>query len=316
MSRNEDLLRSAYRRPTDTAQLDRMQAFVRDLDAPPRRPASHRWGLPLSIAAVVAVFVTGTVLTVTADHGKDHPDSHPAQPTSTAAALTTKQTLPTTAPTTAPSTPYNTPTPAPHIAVVTVEPAFGSRELSPLTPLRITVATGALRQITVTDAHGQTVRGMLSADRTSWTSTGNLLYSNTYRLKGAAAGTDGAVVAINFTWSTLVPKSQVAITVNPIAGATVGVGEPVSLLFPAGLDSTDRAAIERRSTVTTSVPVVGAWGWIRLADGTWRLDWRPKGFWPANTRVQVRADLFGVRLAPGRYGKADVDSSFTVGRDQ
>lgn len=310
MSHNEDLLRSAYRRPVDLEQLDRMNAFVRQLDRPASPPAQRRWTTPLSIAAAVAVLVTGTVLAVTGDRGVDRRNEHPATSPGT-----TSDTPLTRSATTAATRPPAVP-PAAHAAVVSADPAFGSLAVSPLDSFRITVTSGHLQSIAVTDPAGHIVTGTFDGDRTSWTSTGKLAYGTRYRVIGSAQGTDRAIVPINGTFGTVAPAAQVTVAVSPASGATVGVGQPVSLTFPAGLDLADRASIQQRLTVTTSVPVNGSWGWVRWSDGTWRADWRPREFWPANTRVHVQGNLFGVRLNGGTYGQKDVSADFTIGRDQ
>ena len=60
----------------------------------------------------------------------------------------------------------------------------------------------------------------------------------------------------------------------------------------------------------------GAWAWIRHDDGRWGLDYRTKDYWPAGTQIHVSAQLYGVQLAPGAYGAADITSDFTIGRNQ
>ena len=317
MSRNEDLLRSAYRLSTDPDQLDRMNAFARQLANPPVPRTQHRWTTPLSVAAAVAVLTAGTVLAVTRSPGDEHRNEHLG--TSVAAITTVPTARSTTVPTsrsTTVATPRPVVTPEPQAAVVTAVPAPGSQGVSPLAPVRVTVTSGQLQTVAVTDPAGRAVPGTFSGNRTSWSTTGHLAYGTRYRVTGSAQGTDRRVVTIDDTFGTLTPATQVAPVVSPARGAAVGVGRPVSLTFPAGLDITERATIEQRLTITTSVPVAGAWGWIRSADGSWRADWRPQAFWPANTRVHVQGNLFGVRLAGHTYGKADVSTDFTIGRDQ
>jgi len=62
--------------------------------------------------------------------------------------------------------------------------------------------------------------------------------------------------------------------------------------------------------------VEGAWAWIKHDDGRWGLDYRTKDYWPAGTQIHFSAKLYGVQLAPGAYGAADVTSDFTIGRNQ
>ena len=46
------------------------------------------------------------------------------------------------------------------------------------------------------------------------------------------------------------------------------------------------------------------------------MDWRPKGFWPAGTKVHVDVDIYGVKFTDGYYGGDDTTSDFTIGRNQ
>jgi lipoprotein-anchoring transpeptidase ErfK/SrfK len=64
--------------------------------------------------------------------------------------------------------------------------------------------------------------------------------------------------------------------------------------------------------VETSTDVEGGWAWIKSTQA----DWRPKECWPANTKVKVTAKLYGVEYGDGSYGKADVTSEFSIGREQ
>ena len=43
---------------------------------------------------------------------------------------------------------------------------------------------------------------------------------------------------------------------------------------------------------------------------------RRSHYWPAGTHIHVSAQLYGVELAPGGYGAADITTDFTIGRNQ
>jgi lipoprotein-anchoring transpeptidase ErfK/SrfK len=92
------------------------------------------------------------------------------------------------------------------------------------------------------------------------------------------------------------------------------VAAPIRIQFNDHVE--DRAAVERALSVETSVPVEGSWGWLPDENGGSRVDWRPREYWPANTDVTVTADLYGVAYGDGRYGAADVTSTFEIGREQ
>ena len=72
---------------------------------------------------------------------------------------------------------------------------------------------------------------------------------------------------------------------------------------------TNKAAVERAISITTSRPVVGAWYW----DGDKTLYFRPRTYWPQHTRVSFDAKLNGVEGAPGVYGDHDLTQTFDIG---
>ena len=55
---------------------------------------------------------------------------------------------------------------------------------------------------------------------------------------------------------------------------------------------------------------MGAWYW----DGDRSLSFRPRGYWPAHTKVTFTGHLDGVEGAPGVYGMHTLTQSFTIGR--
>ena len=44
------------------------------------------------------------------------------------------------------------------------------------------------------------------------------------------------------------------------------------------------------------------------------MHWRPKDYWPANTKVSVAANMYGVDYGNGNWGRADETVNFTIGR--
>ncbi|MFC4030805.1 Ig-like domain-containing protein [Streptomyces polygonati] len=97
---------------------------------------------------------------------------------------------------------------------------------------------------------------------------------------------------------------------TPEAGSVVGTGMILSLRFNRTI--TDRAAVERRITVTARPAVTVAGHWF----GSRRLDLRPADYWRPGSRVTLHLRLRGVRGAPNTYGGQSKDVTFTIGRDQ
>jgi lipoprotein-anchoring transpeptidase ErfK/SrfK len=215
----------------------------------------------------------------------------------------------------APQAPDEPEEPAPAAPVaVAYAPAADATGASPGEPATVTVTAGTLADVTLTTADGTAVEGELNAERTSWSSTGDLEYGTTYTWAGTASGADGAPVPLAGSFSTVEPEKVVRGQLNIGDDRTVGVAAPIRIQFNDHVE--DRAAVERALDVETSVPVEGSWGWLPDENGGSRVDWRPREYWPANTDVTVTADLYGVAYGDGRYGAADVTSTFEIGREQ
>ncbi|MFL6119568.1 Ig-like domain-containing protein [Actinophytocola sp.] len=198
-------------------------------------------------------------------------------------------------------------------AKIAFAPADGAKDVAVTDPVKITASGGELTAATVTNPEGQPIKGQLAADKKSWTSAEVLGYGKTYSYTATAKNPKGKESTQKGSFSTLTPGSTPRATINPSDNATVGVGMPVSVKFPEGGPAKEeRAAVEKALKIETSQPVEGSWAWISKS----QVDWRPKEYWPANTQVKVTANLYGLSYGGGAYGKADLTTSFTVGRNQ
>ena len=203
----------------------------------------------------------------------------------------------------------------PPVAHVTASPELGDASVSPVAPVTITVTDGTIQALSLTNPEGAPVKGAVAADGHSWTLGEPLGYGRTYTVAGTALGTDGQAVAIAGSYTTVSPTNTLTTKISPGDGAVVGVAAPV--IIRLGSAPTDRALIEQHVTVTTTPKVEGAWAWITHDGDTWpSLDWRPKAYWPAGTRVHVESNLYGLALGGGTFGGDDVTSDFTIGRNQ
>lgn len=202
----------------------------------------------------------------------------------------------------------------PPVAKVTASPAFGTTDMSPAGSLVLSVVKGKIKDFKLSNPEGKSVKGAISADGTKWTVGEVLGYGKIYTATGSAVGTDGKAVPIKGTYKTVEPDIRVRVNVSPGDGDVVGVASPVIVRF--GMEPADRAAVERRMEITTTPKVEGAWAWIKHDDGSWAMDWRPKNYWPAGTKVHVAANVYGVKFGDGAYGSDDVTANFTIGRNQ
>ena len=203
--------------------------------------------------------------------------------------------------------------PAHPAAAVGYTPAVGATDTDPATPARVSVIDGTLETVTLTGPSGP-VAGAFTADHKAWASTDKLTYGVAFTWGGSAKGADGAAVSLTGTFATRAPSKKIRGTLNIGDGKTVGVAAPIRIQFNGHV--ADRAAAEKALSVTTSVPVEGAWGWLPDEGGGSRVDWRPRAYWPAHTSVTVTAKLGGVPYGGDTVGAADVTSTFTIGDAQ
>ncbi len=200
------------------------------------------------------------------------------------------------------------------VAKVSSSPAFGASGITPADPVKISVTQGKITELKMTSPTGKALKGAVSADGTSWSLGEVLGYGKVYKVAGSATGTDGKVVPITGSYTTVTPKTKVRTTISPGDGKVVGVATSVIVSF--SVKPADGDAIAKNITITTTPKVTGAWVWIQHDDGLWALDFRTASYWPENTKVHIAANVYGLKFGNGIYGGDDVTSDFTIGRNQ
>ena len=191
-------------------------------------------------------------------------------------------------------------------AQLTIAPASGSANVRPDQGITVTAPRGKITSVHVTAA-GSPVSGTLNAAGTAWHSTWALAVSQNYRVTARAVSTSGRAVSVASSFRTLTPARTFQTLIFEGSGKSYGVGMPIMLTFSSPI--TNRAAVERSLQLRTSRPVVGSWYW----DSSTTLDFRPRGYWPADTRVSFTGHLDGVQGAPGVYGDHTLTQSFSIG---
>ena len=205
---------------------------------------------------------------------------------------------------------------------VAATPKFGTKDVGPGDPFSVTVFAGKIQKIQVKGDDGSTVAGKLSADKATWNNSEQMRYGVTYTVTGTAVASDNSTKNFTGKISTVNPTDTVRASFQrPIAnGETVGVAAPIILTFFEPIQ--DKANAQRALKVTTSRgEVEGSWGWLQDEDvqGNGQkysfVHFRPKEYWPANTKVHVEANLYGVDFGNG-WGRENISADFTIGRSQ
>jgi lipoprotein-anchoring transpeptidase ErfK/SrfK len=203
------------------------------------------------------------------------------------------------------------PPPAP--AVVTITPAPDARGVDPLGRVSVTATLGTLTDVSMVNDAGGFIAGIMTPDNASWKPAVPLGYGRTYTITAGSRGTGRVASTQVSTFSTLTPSNQTKVYLNTTSGAALQDGGKygVGMVIVAHFDEriTDRAAAERRLTITTSPPVQGSWYWVDDQN----VHWRPERYLAPGTAVTASADIYGVGLGDGLYGQEDSHASFTIG---
>ena len=199
-------------------------------------------------------------------------------------------------------------------AAITFRPADKTAKLLPTTPVSVEVRDGWFQHVALTNADGKAVAGSLNRDRTLYTVTEPLGYDGTYTWSGSAVGHDGKALPVKAELTTIAPTKVIDGGFQLADGQTVGVAAPIIIQFDAPI--ADKAAVERALKVTTQPPVEGSWAWLPDEVGGARVHWRSREYYPAGTKVNVDAKLYGLAFGDGAYGKQDMSLSFDIGRRQ
>jgi lipoprotein-anchoring transpeptidase ErfK/SrfK len=194
-------------------------------------------------------------------------------------------------------------------ALIAFSPANGKSKVRLDKTVKVKVTQGTLTAVTVTTGKGKTVPGTLSADNLSWSSKRALAPGTKYKVSVEAAAVDGTKSTKTSTSKTLTPAGTASAYIQPGDGWVVGVGMPVVVNFSRSVSTKNRDDVEAALTVKTTKDVEGSWRWI----SSQQVQWRPKEYWPADTKVKVTSNLAGVELQPGVRGTAKRTSDFDIG---
>ncbi|MBO0839913.1 MAG: L,D-transpeptidase family protein [Sciscionella sp.] len=193
---------------------------------------------------------------------------------------------------------------------VSVTPA-AQQQVSPTTPIVVKAAGGTLDKVTVTNAaKGTSVKGTLSADKTSWTSAEPLGYGSKYNVVADAKDPSGKSTEQKSEVDTLAPAQQANPNMIPAPGSVastgIGVGQPIVFQFSAPVKN--KAAVQKLLTVKSNPPQPGAWYWIDDKN----VHYRPEVYWKPGTTITVTAKVYGVDFGGGVWGAEDRTETYHV----
>ncbi|HEY0389564.1 MAG TPA: Ig-like domain-containing protein [Gaiellales bacterium] len=204
-------------------------------------------------------------------------------------------------------TPGGTSAPAPSTARIVITPSGGRLHAHTEGGVVVRATGGKLTHVFVRSG-GTEISGHLRQQKTVWRTRGPLHTDTDYTVSASAVDASGKPATRTVSFHTLKPRHVEETTIFESHDATYGVGMPVMLSFSTPVEN--KRAVERALSLRTSKRVVGAWYW----EGDSSVQFRPRGYWPANTVVRFRGDLDGVEVAPGVYGAHTLRQRFRIGR--
>jgi lipoprotein-anchoring transpeptidase ErfK/SrfK len=203
-------------------------------------------------------------------------------------------------------TPTSSAPPAKPVALALV-PADKAADVAPGEPVTVAATDGKLTQVVVTGQDGAAIAGQLTPDGTSWQSTAPLAYGASYVTKATGQGSDGKTATATSTFTTTgKPRRQTSLSMNPLDGQTVGVGQPLAFYFDSVVD---KAAVQKAIQITSVPSVEGAFYWF----GDKEVHWRPKAYWATGTKITINAAIYGRNFGNGVFGKESRTATITVG---
>jgi lipoprotein-anchoring transpeptidase ErfK/SrfK len=192
---------------------------------------------------------------------------------------------------------------------VRMTPENGTKGISPLDPVTAKVQRGEIVEAKLTNADGGPVDGELAPDGKSWKLTQKLGYGRTYTLSVIAKGAEGPEITKQSTFTTLSPAERTYVSMIPLDGETVGVGQPLVFRFSKNAPAPDKDKAQEAIRIRTEPAVEGAFYWYDDRE----VHWRPKDYWAAGTTVDVDIDVYGRELGDGVWGDEDRKATFHIG---
>jgi lipoprotein-anchoring transpeptidase ErfK/SrfK len=198
--------------------------------------------------------------------------------------------------------------PATSAAVISANVSRG-KPVTVDTAVTVDVADGTFDAVVLRVLEGKRLPGSYNADKTEWTADTLLEPGTQYVVTSSASDADGLGknARTMFRTENLTLDQQTYPSVTPLQNETVGVGMPVIVTFD--IPVSNRAAFEKKMTVSSSPKAVGTWHWISDQE----VHWRPRTYWKPGTKVSVDIDVNSVDAGNGVYGQMDRHVDFKIG---
>jgi lipoprotein-anchoring transpeptidase ErfK/SrfK len=190
---------------------------------------------------------------------------------------------------------------------LSIDPGDKAANVAPGAPVTIAAVDGKVTQVTLVNQAGEPVAGNLSPDGTTWQTSEPLGFGKTYTATATGEGTDGKPATVTSVFSTATPRLKADLSMSPLDGQVVGVGQPLAFYFDVAVPN--KAAAEQALQIHTEPYTEGAFYWFDDKE----VHWRPKNYWAAGTKVTINATIFGKDFGNGIYGGDSRTANIAVG---
>ncbi len=195
------------------------------------------------------------------------------------------------------------------VAILT-SPVHGQDEVPFGKPV-VRVKEGRISDVEVRSATtGDEVGGELTRGGRAWEpDSSDMEFGTDYEFTATAVDRRGQATSLTGEFTTFTPSQELTMWTNVDDGSTYGVGMPIEVTFNEPV--ANRASVEERLVVTSNAEteIVGSWSW----DSDTSVSYRPKEYWPANTKVRLDARLKGVHAGNDVYGLQDASRKIKIG---
>jgi lipoprotein-anchoring transpeptidase ErfK/SrfK len=206
-----------------------------------------------------------------------------------------------------PATSSAKPAPPKKPVQLSIMPGDKAVDVAPGAPVTIAAVDGKVTQVMLVNQAGEPVAGALSPDASTWQTTEPLGFGKTYTATATGVGTDGKPATVTSVFSTARPRVKADLSMNPLDGQTVGVGQPLAFYFDTPI--ANKPAAELALQIHTEPAQAGAFYWF----GDKEVHWRPEKYWAPGTKISVNATIFGKDFGNGVYGNDSRTANVVVG---
>lgn len=207
----------------------------------------------------------------------------------------------------APASSSRRPAPPKKPVSLSITPADQTADVAPGAPITVAAVDGKVTQVALVNGEGKQVAGQLSPDGSTWQTTEPLGFGKTYTATATGEGTDGKPATVTSTFTTATARLKADLSMNPLDGQTVGVGQPLAFYFDVAI--TNKAAAEQAIQISTTPAVEGGFYWFDDKE----VHWRPKEYWPAGTQVSINAAIYGKDFGNGVFGNESRAANVAIG---